>query len=322
MKKAIALLLALAVIGGAAFAQSKANVYIEGELQLWNLEPLSNHAYNYADVTFSGSNDTAGYSLTLAGTADNLLNNAAVRDWKVDYKIFDNALVVTTGNLRNGTYRMGDVWGAYYFTDRITGYGLLTEVKSIENLSIGVNLPIPAANTDTVDVLKGTDLGVTYKIDGIGNLIALANLNLVTERNIVNFGFNLTAVDKLALRVLYKGDFNGATDVSTNWFDVNARYDLGALKVGALFHGILVTDKDLDWNAIVRADYKINDDLSARFFGRYRGTETTTGETFDAYAQGTYAFGGGLSTTLRAGYTDRSDTGLYVQQTLWYSVSF
>jgi hypothetical protein len=314
MKKAIVLLLALAIVGGAVFAQSKANVYIEGELQLWNLDVMANHAYSYAAATFSGSNDTAAYSMTLEGnmfdgSGTNNLLSKVIRDWNVNYKLFDNAILVSTGKLRNATYRMGDVYGAWVFTDRILGYGLLTEIKSIENLSIGINLPIPTTNEALVDVLQKTDLGVTYKIDGVGNLIALVNLDLVNSSNILNFGFNVTAIDKLALRILYKGTFAATT---TNMFNLSASYPvMDALKVGAVFTGTL-TDA-LVWNARLRGDYTIDPKLAARAYVQYNSDAT-----YDAYAQLTYALGGGLSTTVRAGYNGAA----YAKQTVFYAVSF
>ncbi|HAP43309.1 MAG: hypothetical protein A2087_11120 [Spirochaetes bacterium GWD1_61_31] len=330
MKKALAILLALALVGGVAFAQVTTAIYLEGTIQTFDLDMGAGFDYGYASLTVSGADeeDTAGFAVTTWNTA--LFDGdfyASVRDWNVYYNLFDAALKVTAGSLRNATYRMTDVYGLYKFTNRITGMGLLTQINAIENASIGINLPFPNADPALVDViddvLMGTDLGFTYKIADVGNLILLAQLNqsinigtsdvpVYENAPVINFGFNVSAVENLALRVLYKGTF---TTASTNWFNLNAKYTLSdTMSVGGYVDGTL-TDA-LTLAAKLRFDYGINDNISALVTVDLSDITGTLG--YDVMAEVTYDFLNGLSTSLDVGY----DGAFYLKNYIYFYVSF
>lgn len=331
MKKALAILLALALVGGAVFAQSVVNFYTEGEIQTFDLDGSSNFDYRYAFFKFSGATEEgdAGYSVTFApypfdnttdvvtGEEDGEFTTTSfsntfktIQDWNAYYKVFDGSAKISVGKLRNASYRMGDVWGAYTFTDRITGYGMLTDILAVDSMSIGLNIPFGSFDT-TLDVFKNVDLGLSYTITDIGKLIFMGNFDFNTDATqAINFGFSLSAVENLALNVLYHGDF---ASTSSNWFDVSGKYSLldGALSAGAKFHGEIA--EVFGWAVLVRADYDIIENLSAKLtFDIDDATE------YDVQASLTYALPQGIETSITSGYNGE----FYLNNTIFYSIYF
>lgn len=313
MKKAIVLLLALTIIGGAVFAQATVAVSLSGKVVLVNQDGEGMFAPNgsgYDLLTIKASKDNYGFSIV----DSNILNGfEAVRDWNVYYKMFDDMAKFTFGNLRDGAIRMtlpnwyyGNFLGA---TDRISGYGLLSNLYPMDGLNIGVNLPYGLTAEPVVDVLKKIDLGAKYVIADMGTLIALANLNLVTESNIFNFGFTYSGMEALTATVLYKGTFATA---ATHAFAVGVAYDvMEALSVGVEFDGAYTTA--LAWEVAGGASYTVTEAISVDVVGMYADDAS-----YDASATLTYDLGAGFELAGNAGY----DGTFYAALTAGYSVSF
>jgi len=309
MKKAIVLLLALAVLGGAAFAQVNTGVYLHGKVTVVDQagEGVFDTNNWFADtLTFKASNDTMGFAMTYYNVFE--ANLTQPRDWNAYYTISD-MIKVSVGNLRNATYRMGGVYGAFS-TSRITGYGLLSEVTPIDGLKIGINLPFGTTAAETVEVLQSTDIGISYAIADLGKVIFLANLDLVNESNQINFGFNFNSVENLTAIVNYVGTFAATAE---HKFGAGVDYMLmdGALDVGVEFNG-QYTDA-LAWQVYPYAAYTLNDNVSFGFDGYYDNDAV-----LDVSASAYYDFLNGLKPNLTVGYTD----ALYYNLGVTYEVSF
>lgn len=316
MKKLLALLLALSIVGAVS---AQVGGYFHGTVTIVDQDMKGKFAANdWGDtLTFKASKDNMAFSATFANPLQGLwaftqattgtyaVSKDYLRDFTASYTLFDKMAKVSVGKLRNGTYRMGSVDGNFY-TDRISGFGLLIDVMPMTGLSVGVNLPFSTTAMDMVDVLKKADLGLAYTIDGLGKIIAMANLDLVANSNVINAGFSLSAVENLSAIAVAK--ITAATTTTTA-FNVGAAYTMDALTAGAEFEGTLATA----FTFVVRgfADYTVNDNLTA-------GADVSYGTALDISAYGEYAFGGGLSAKVTAGYAD----AVYYSVTCSYEVSF
>lgn len=317
MKKAIVLLLALAVLGGAAFAQATVAVSLYGDVVLVNQDGegvFERWGNGYDVLTIKASKDNYGFNITdqnvLTGA---LVDGADIRDWTVYYKVFENKAKFTFGKLRDGAIRMtlpnwyyGNNLGA---TDRITGYGLLTNLYLVDGLTLAVNLPYGETAAPVADVLQSTDIGAKYVIADVGTLIALANLNLVANSNIINFGFTYSGLEALTATLLYKGTFAATTKHA---FAVGLAYDITeALSAGVEFDGAYTNA--LVWEVALGAGYTVTDAISVGFKGLY-----DSANAYEAKGWVTYDLGKGFSVEGSAGY----DGALSAALTAYYAVSF
>lgn len=313
MKKAIVLLLALVVLGGAAFAQATVAVSLSGGVTLIdeNTEGVFAPDGNGYDVITIKANKDGNFGFSASD--QNLLDGSfdTLRDWNVYYKIFGGKAKVTFGNLRNGDIRMLlPNWNTTLFgaTDRITGYGVLTNVYPMDGLTLAVNLPYGLTAEATGDVFQKIDLGAKYVIADVGTVIALANLNLVTESNIVNFGFTYSGMENLTATALYKGTF---ATTSEHKFAVGADYTVDAISAGLEFCGVY-TDV-LAWDLAAFGSYTISDTLSAGAMFLFDSESL-----YDASAYVDYDLGNGFVAELEAGY----NADVYYNATLYYAIAF
>lgn len=317
MKKAIVLLLALAMVGGAAFAQSKVSVSLDGSVTIFDqdfnsvLKPSGN---GYDTVTIKGASEdgTYGFSITDQNILDGAFPDAAsIRDWNVYYKLFDGLARVTFGKLRNGDVRLTlpnwevDGLGG---TDRISGEGVLFNVYPMDGLTVAYNLPVATTAATIGNVFQASDIGVKYDITDLGTAILLVNLNIPASSNVINAGFKFTAVENLTATVLYKGTLATA---STHAFAVGGSYKLDALSAGLEFAGAYGTA--FTWDLAALGKYQITDEIYAGALFKFNSASA-----YDGSAYAAYDFGNGLQTKLSAGYNG----ALYYNMKLLYSVSF
>jgi len=317
MKKAIVLLLALAVLGGAAFAQATVAVSLYGDVVLVNQDAegvFERWGAGYDVITIKASKDNYGFNISDQNVLDGAFPDAAsIRDWAVYYKVFEDKAKFTFGKLRDGTIRM-TLPNWYYGanlggTNRITGYGLLANAYPMDGLTLGLNLPYAETAAPVADVLQMADIGAKYVIADVGTLIALADLNLVAESNVINFGFTYSGMEALTATLLYKGTFAAA---ATHAFAVGVAYDVSeALNFGVEFDGAYTTE--LAWEVAAGAGYTISDTLYAGFKGFY-----DSDAAYDVDAWVGYDLGAGFTVEADAGFDGAFHGGL----TAYYAVSF
>lgn len=320
MKKAIVLLLALAVLGGAVFAQANVKVALSGAVTIIDQDQngvFAPDGNGYDTLTITATKDNFGFSMT---DQNILTGGIELRDWNVWYQLFDKKAKVTFGNLRNGDFRMllpNAVAANLAATDRITGQGMLLQAYPMDGLTLGVNLPYGLTAEATADVFQKLDLGAKYVIADVGTVILLANLKATTaatdivpvgEYTLVNFGFTFSAVENLTATVLYKGYFG---DETAHKFGLGLGYTMDALSVGAEFAGAYTTE--LAWDLALTAGYDITDAI-------YAGADFAfdSDSAYDVSAYVGYNFGAGLKVEAGFGYNEE----VYYSLKAKYAIAF
>lgn len=308
MKKLIVLLLAFALVG-AVSAQVTTAVSLSGSVTLINQDLESVFTDNGGVMTLKASDKDGkyGFSISDANVIPDGFN--AIRDWNVWYK--GAAGKVVFGNLRNADFRMtlpASAYAQFSGFDRITGYGVLYETPTVNNLTFGVNFPAPTAATKTVDVLKKADLAAKYS-DKKFTWMVLVNLDLVTPKNVAFGGASYTGYKDLVLTGLAKGEF----DAGNYGFAGGVAYT-GIDKVTLNVEASYQTKAGL-YDVWGQAAYAVSDAVSASVGGAY-GYDGAT--FYDFYGTLGYDLGNGLSAEASLGY----DSAFYAAAKLYYGVSF
>jgi len=332
MKKLIVLLLAFAMVG-AVSAQVTTAISLSGAVTLVDQAGKGVFAADgngYDTLTFKASEKDGKYGFSI--TDQNVLNGFsdlyesvygdlnddgdtadkvdAIRDWNVWYKT--SFAKVFFGNLRNGDFRFASVYGYSDYmgsSDRISGYGLLVESLPMNGLTFGVNLPFGTTAANTLDVLQKADLGVKYAIKDVGALFVMANLDLVTPKNVVNAGFNYTGMKGLNAVLNVKGQFNA------NQYNAYLGLDYtGVDKLEAYFEAYFQSKAGvIGWMVFAEGDYAVTDALTAIV-----GAAVGDASYLDVYGEADYAFGNGFTAKAIVGY----DTALYAKLKACYAISF
>jgi len=311
MKKLIVLLLTIAMVG-AVSAQVTTAVSLSGEVVL--VDEAGNSVftdYGADTLTFKASDKDSKYGFSLTYADINVLN-VAPRDWNFWWK--GQYAKVILGNLRNGDFRttLPNLAGATIFggTDRITAYGVLIEnAAPISGLTFGVNLPIGIAASKTLDVLQKADVGLKYKMEGIGTATVLLNADFVTPSTVLNAGFTYTGIKDLTGVAIFQGKFNANTYKAA----LGLAYS-GIDKLALNLEGAYTTTAGASaFSVWGQGAYNLTDKVSATV-----GGSVANGGAYDAYANLGYDFGNGLSSEVGGGYNG----ALYAAAKIYYSVSF
>ena len=183
MKKALAFLIAFALVGAFVFAQDAAPAL------KWSGAVYTGFWYDSANDTtqlirYYG---TPGTRVRLNGSYSNEDMGIAFRLQSNDFtapaftrafgwaKLFDGLLQFNVGKLGDYTFAKGAVWAFGNF-DGATG--LETIVSPIAGLKIGTFMPMSIASTvPLVNVLKDTAIGVSYSAEGIGDFALVYDLD-------------------------------------------------------------------------------------------------------------------------------------------------
>jgi len=313
MKKLIVLLLTIAMVG-AVSAQVTTAVSLSGEVVL--VDEAGNSVFTddgagYDTLTFKASDKDSKYGFSLTYADINVLP-VAPRDWNFWWK--GQYAKVILGNLRNGDFRTTlPYWaGATIFggTDRITAYGVLIEnAAPISGLTFGVNLPIGIAASKTLDVLQKADVGLKYKMEGIGTATVLVNADFVTPNTVLNAGFTYTGIKDLTGVAIFQGKFNAKTYKAALGLAYSG-IDKLALNLEGAYTNTAGASAFSVWG---QGAYNLTDKVSATV-----GGSVANGGAYDAYANLGYDFGNGLSSEVGGGYNG----ALYAAAKIYYSVSF
>jgi len=313
MKKLIVLLLTIAMVG-AVSAQVTTSVAMSGEVVLVDEagnSVFTDYGAGYDTLTFKASDKDSNYGFSLT-YADIKVLNVAPRDWNFWWK--GQYAKVILGNLRNGDFRttLPNLAGATIFggTDRITAYGVLVEnAAPISGLTFGVNLPIGTVASKTLDVLQSVDIGLKYKMEGIGTATVLLNSDFVTPNTVLNAGFTYTGIKDLTGVAIFQGKFNANTYKAA----LGLAYS-GIDKLALNLEGAFTTTAGVSaFSVWGQGAYNLTDKVSATV-----GGSVANGGAYDAYANLGYDFGNGLSSEVGGGYNG----ALYAAAKIYYSLSF
>lgn len=208
MKKAIVLLLALAVLGGAVFAQATVTGYVR-----------TIATYSSDSFALTGQR----LRLNLGWTSEDKNVSFAARLQSADFsaigvgdyaygviKLLDGKVVVTGGKLWNFDYDLSSGLSDYNLGNVANGggYGLFAAQKGmivqampVEGLSIGVLAVPDAAKLD----LTQFALGASYTIAGVGDIVLSNGFADPIDKSAFSASFNYTGVEGLGVAVGYKG---------------------------------------------------------------------------------------------------------------------
>ncbi len=274
MKKAIVLLLALAVLGGAVFAQATVNGYVRAK----------------ADFSDAGSAFATRVRLNISYTTEDKNAYAFVRLQSSDYNapsvsyayarvnLFDGMAKLTGGKLANYDYNLGSGVSEYLLGNVSNdGYaldaakGMLLQVMPVEALSIGVAY-LPTVGTAVT--LSDFGFNVKYDIASVGSVIVESTMASTVADSRYSASFSFTGVEGLTASAGYKsamskGSIYGIFDYTMSGitFEVAPEYNLDT-------SGIYVEGY---------ASTAINDTLSLNVLGAY--------DTDVVNLDGTYLFG-------------------------------
>lgn len=314
MKKILAVLLALCVVGG-AFAQVTTAIAGYGEIDLYDQAGQATFApygTGYDTFTFKATNadGNAGLSMTDGDwTTDSIFT---IRDWSAWYK--GQFTKVILGKLRNADFRgtlPNGLYANYFFgMDRISGQGLLIETTTLGALTLGVNLPAPIGGMDAIDMLKNSDVAAKFAIENVGKVYFLYDLDLVdnAKATAVEFAFSFTGVENLTASAIYKGAFGADT---THYFALGADYAMDKLGLAVEFDGDYGTA--FEGEIALKVSYAITEKLSAYVQGMY-----DFAGTYDAKLVADYDYGTGINSEVVVGYNG----ALYYDIALCYGFSF
>lgn len=242
MKKAIALLLALALVGGAVFAQElKFSGYLDTGvayfddgvtdpvLGLWGDDSGQNTRFNLqAAVTNTNVGATARLraqgDVGATANATVFVNRAFV--WAT---MLDGKVKTVVGKLGDYTWSsFGNDIGNF---DTLTGFQV--QVMPIPGLNAGVFLPASSGTRALVeDAMKDIALGAEYKVEGIGAFRAGYNMSPLDDSNMAYVSAKITAVENLEIIVDVKLDKMGDDVGGSTYLFEEIDYTMDALNVG------------------------------------------------------------------------------------------
>lgn len=253
MKKAIVLLLALAVLGGAVFAQDgiKFDGYVSTGLYLTgDTVDLQNYYNSGKDtrVRFNASYTDGDFGMKFRLQSNDFTTTAFVTQAYVRGGFFDNMLKFKVGKLDD--YSMATWNNNYGTTDGLTGPEFF--LTPTEGLTFAVFMPVTLAGGPTSDMIDGTKLGVSYAMDGIGSFLAGGDFLAATQD--AWFAAKITAVENLYANVeVYVPTF----DTVEPEFSSDIGYTMDALTV-ALYDEVVFAST-LTWLVEPYVSYALSD---------------------------------------------------------------
>jgi len=322
MKKAIVLLLVLAVLGGAVFAQVTVGVTASGGVTLFDQDTMATFARDgaaYDLLTFKASKDKT----SVAFTVDNFDSyttaaNFVFRDWY--FATANDMVKIILGKPRNGDFRAAmdhgwyaDVGSTYRFFGGAS-YGAIVESTGLGALTLGLGLGIPEAGVDSVDMLEKANLAVKYDIADVGTIKALAMLDLTGNTGAVQTigaSFGYTGMENLSA-TLYTRAILG--DDNQFYVAGSAYYTMDKLYLG--FEAEYLSN----WGGVdapsvgAKVAYNVTDPLSVFVKAGYK-----TDETMHFWGGVDYDFIPGLTAEFEAG--SKAGDVMY-DLSVYYSYSF
>ena len=311
MKKLLAVLLALCVIGGAAFAQAKVAVGIDGTVTLIDQTLKGGIGYynnSYVNgLAFSGSDADGikGLSISLNGAL--VAKTApAVANYKGYWNFFDKKVKLSIGD-----FSMNDYRGYSIYADENNGklgggqvQQFLVQIYPATGLNIGVQLPYSMTSTEVATIAKKAAFGLQYAIDKVGQARAFVNLNAL--KPVIGASFDYTGTENAEALVWVKADIGSSVYTG----DLSGKYKMDALEIQA--NGLFATDKS--YGAKAKAVYTVNPNVAATLAGAF-----TSADGYDVSVDLSYDFLNGVSIDPTVG--SKKGTSFYWSVPVYFSVS-
>lgn len=265
MKKAIVLLLALAVLGSAAFAQElKFSGYLDTGVAIFDTGANNPKVGLWGDdsgtttrLNFQGAytNENVGatfrlrmqnidngtpYTTTNPGDHSNVFVNRAF----VWANLFDNMAKIQVGKLGDYTWAsFGNDFGNFD-----TQTGLQFQVMPVAGLNFGFFLPADGVAGDRVvleKALKDVAFGASYALDGFGAFRAGYDMSAAEKSDMLYVSVKMTAVENLVVVADAKFSNLGDKDKGSTYLYQGIDYTMDALNVGIDLEQTLAADSDI-----------------------------------------------------------------------------
>jgi len=215
MKKALLILLALSIVGAAAFADVKISAFTVTGLKATTGNDGTNayneiFAYDYLrgfsslavlGFSYSGSDPNYGYDARLLYIPNFGAAYTPMMDLsQVWVKMFDGMVTLTVGQVIPNSFATPEMeWGDSAFN----GGGVNVTVKPIEGLELAYQLylPIDGAAWAIADSFKNSKIGASYSMKDLFDIKGAYLMNGQEKAADAYAGFSLTAVPNLGLWV-------------------------------------------------------------------------------------------------------------------------
>jgi len=272
---------------------------------------------NASRIRFNGAATAGDYGLNfristdLAGVEDTSLGMFELFDyWWVTAKWMNSMVQVRAGAINNNvTDTVNNGWGG------LNVDGLQLIVVPMENLSVGLNVPLSTPAETVNRALAGMELGFAYTMTDLVTLRATYQ-NVPGDKNSdIAFGAALLMVPNLTAEFeVLATDFSNTVSGSTELFQ-NAAYAMGALKPGITIDEKLYGDSALDMTIWVKpyVGYTVMEGTEVGASVKYTMNQlggTTSGLVVDPYAK--FTFNDKAALKIDAAFTigDLDDTSL------------
>jgi hypothetical protein len=256
MKKAIVLLLALAVIGGAVFAQVTVNGYVNAGMMMVNNSAGTTFS-TYSDDWTGGAGNVGFVNLSYKGEKSGFQFRLVAYDSATDtIDIGDSwgwVSPVAGLKLLGGLSYGGDFDGVdddsndYYDVEGVSA------IYSVAGFSVGAGMKLAFAGAEAGDYM----FGVAYAQDGLVK-VRLNAQTLANELNKMSVSASLLAVPGLTFTAGYLSE--GMATTANSWIDATVGYAItDMLSAQVVAYDYL----DLEYfNIAPRVTYKLSDALS------------------------------------------------------------
>jgi len=259
MKKALLILLALSIVGAAAFADVKLNAFVVAgaKIEANNIGGTASDAFYGYDYyrgfgslavlffNYQGADPNFGYDARLLYIPSLALTPTMDRS-DVWVKFFDGMLTVTVGAMTPNAFATPEMeWGDSAFN----GAGVNLTVKPIEGLEVAYQMAVPVDGTKPIisDAFANSKIGASYSMKDVFDVKGAYLLNKTDKASDAYAGFALNAVQNLGLWVeLLMVDIGNTVTGETDIY-VEANYKvMPELLVGAAFeYNMIASDAAL-----------------------------------------------------------------------------
>jgi hypothetical protein len=259
MKKALLILLALSIVGAAAFADVKISAFtVTGfKAETASVAGVSNNrmiGYDYfrgfnslavLGFSYAGSDPNYGYDARLL-YIPNLGLTPTMDLSQVWVKMFDGMLKLTMGQVIPNSFATPEMeWGDSQFN----GAGINLTAMPIEGLEVAYQIAVPVDGTNPVisDAFANSKIGASYSMKGLFDIKGAYLLNKADKASDAYAGFSLTAVPGLGAWVeLLMVDIGSTVTGETDIY-VEANYAImEGLVAGAAFeYNMIASDSAL-----------------------------------------------------------------------------
>jgi hypothetical protein len=296
MKKTLAILLALVVVGvfafaddaaapavkwsgsfgtgAAAYSQNSGTTLNEFSPDTWGADRIRlTLSYSAADYGFKARFQVAPFapaSTYLVTATDKSTNTASTTGKPTGLALgqyakvnqgygwanFANGLVTVKAGILDDYTVAGPIWDDYGTSDGKTG--VWVAIHPVKDLSIGYFLPAGNTSTDLADALQSGFAGFAYSIKDVADINGGIQLATDSSTDTAFWGLNVTAVKDLTLA------FEGYVPFTVDNADApiavieNVSYPIGKLTVGAMADQSFYKDY-LGWGVFPNVSYTVSD---------------------------------------------------------------